>query len=67
MPCLSHTPLLDHFSFTWLTIQITQLLIMQLSPPPITYSLLSTPFPNILRLCSSLTSQKVSHQYKTKA
>jgi hypothetical protein len=32
MPCLSHPPWLDHSNYTWRSVQVMKLLVMQLSP-----------------------------------
>jgi hypothetical protein len=58
MPRQSHPPRLDHSNYTWRRVQITKLLVMQFSYPPVTSFLfglnfLSTLFSNILGLCSS--------------
>jgi hypothetical protein len=68
MPSPSHPPWLDNSNYTWRTIQVMKLLIMQFSPvfllgPNIFLSIL---FSNTLSLCSSLyVRDQVSHPYKT--
>jgi hypothetical protein len=32
MPCRPHPPCLDHYNYTWRTVQVMELLIMQFSP-----------------------------------
>jgi hypothetical protein len=58
MPRSSHPPRFDHSKYTWRRVQIMMLLVMQFSPParhfiPFGPDILSTPFSNILSLCSS--------------
>jgi hypothetical protein len=72
MPCLSHQPWLDHSNYTWRSVQVMKLLIMQFSPTSCHFIrrtpniLLSVLFSNTLSLCSSLNiRERVSHTYRT--
>jgi hypothetical protein len=69
MPCPSHPSRLDHSNYTWRTIQITNLLVMQFSPPSRHFIppniLLGTLSSNTLSLYSSLNvGNQVSHPYR---
>ena len=73
--CPAHLILFNHPYNIWWGTQITRNSLCSLlhPPPPLTLSLLgpniflSTPFSNILSLCSSLNmTDQVSHPYKTK-
>jgi hypothetical protein len=34
---ISHPPWLDHSNYTWRRVQVMKLLVMQFSPPPVTF------------------------------
>jgi hypothetical protein len=62
MPCQSHPHWLDHSNYTWRSVQVMKLLIMQF--PPTSYHFLSILSSNTLSLCSSPNVRdQVSHPY----
>jgi hypothetical protein len=71
MPCTSHPPLLHNYNYTWRSVQVVKLLIMQLSPTSPRLIPLPSKYPphplfsNALSLCSSLNGRgQLSQPYR---